>query len=120
MEKEKLEYFRATLTEQLASLVENAARTRVGISGDTEFFADIIDQASFEYERSTQLRIRDRESYLIRKIRHALQNMEDGTFGICEMCGNEISLARLMARPVTQHCIQCKTKMENRERALGL
>lgn len=120
MEKEMLDYFRAILTEQLETLMENAARTRAGISGDTEFFPDLIDRASFEYERNTQLRIRDRESYLIRKIKHALENMEEGSFGICELCGDEISLARLMARPVTQHCIRCKTRLENRERALGL
>ncbi|MBU0986907.1 MAG: TraR/DksA C4-type zinc finger protein, partial [Proteobacteria bacterium] len=70
------------------------------------------DLASFESERGTMLRIRDRESKLIRKIQKALENLKYGDFGICEVCGEEIAIERLIARPVTTHCIKCKTKME--------
>jgi len=66
------------------------------------------------------LRIRDRESKLILKVKKALVRIEIGTFGICEACGEDISFDRLKARPVTTQCIDCKTKEENLEKALGL
>jgi DnaK suppressor protein len=66
------------------------------------------------------LRIRDRENKLIKKIRNALNRIENGTFGVCEECGENISIKRLKARPVTTQCIDCKTKEEASERALGL
>jgi DnaK suppressor protein len=66
------------------------------------------------------LRIRDRENKLIKKIKKALDRIENGTFGICEKCGEDISVKRLKARPVTTHCIDCKTKEEAFEKALGL
>jgi DnaK suppressor protein len=66
------------------------------------------------------LRIRDRESKLIRKIKSALERIENGTFGVCETCGGEISIKRLKARPVTSQCIECKSKEEALEKALGL
>jgi DnaK suppressor protein len=77
---------------------------------------DPLDRASFESEQGTMLRIRDRESKLIRKIQKSLENLENGSFGICEMCEKEIAIERLKARPMTTHCIQCKTKMEALER----
>ena len=66
------------------------------------------------------LRIRDRESKLILKVKKALARIETGTFGICESCGEDISFDRLKARPVTTQCIDCKIKEENLEKALGL
>jgi len=64
--------------------------------------------------------IRDRENKLIKKIRKALDRIEDDTYTICEKCGEDISFAHLKARPVTTQCIDCKTKEETVERALGL
>jgi DnaK suppressor protein len=66
------------------------------------------------------LRIRDREHKLIKKVKKALDRIENGTFGICEKCGEDISLKRLKARPVTTQCIDCKTKEEAFEKALGI
>lgn len=79
-----------------------------------------VDIATLESSRGTMLRLRDRESQLIHKIVAGLHRIEDGTFGICEICDEEISIARLMARPVTSHCIQCKTKIEYGERLLAI
>jgi len=62
------------------------------------------------------LRIRDRERKLISKIQEALQRVEEGTFGICDTCGEEIGEKRLEARPVTTQCIDCKTEAEKKER----
>jgi DnaK suppressor protein len=66
------------------------------------------------------LRIRDREAKLIKKIREALERFENDTYGICETCGEDISIKRLKARPVTTQCIDCKSKEEALEKALGI
>jgi DnaK suppressor protein len=81
--------------------------------------SDPIDRASLEADRDFALRMRDRESKLIRKIKNALVRIEEGTFGICEMCGEPIAVKRLKARPVTTHCIDCKRVMETLERLVG-
>ena len=65
------------------------------------------------------LRIRDRESMLIKKIRKSLEDIENGDYGICEDCGKDISTERLKARPVTSFCIRCKTKRETLEKLTG-
>ncbi len=82
--------------------------------------ADLTDRASFEIDRTFMLRIRDRESKLIKKIKKALERIEDSIFGICERCGEEISIKRLKARPVATLCIECKTKEEKLERVIGI
>jgi DnaK suppressor protein len=66
------------------------------------------------------LRIRDREHKLIKKVKKALDRIESDTFGICDKCGEDISIERLKARPVTTQCIDCKTKEEAFEKALGI
>jgi DnaK suppressor protein len=66
------------------------------------------------------LRIRDREAKLIKKIREALERIENDTYGVCESCGEDISIKRLKARPVTTQCIDCKSKEEALEKALGI
>ena len=112
MRDKDLYFFKQLLTEQLKVLLGQADLTVRGLVGDNERSADPLDRATFESERGTMLRIRDRESKLIRKIQRALENLEDGNYGICEVCEKEIAIERLKARPVTTLCIQCKTKME--------
>jgi DnaK suppressor protein len=119
MKKQDLDYFKILLNDQLAALLDYADHTVKGLLDVTDNMPDFLDRASFESDRSTLLRIRDRESYLIRKIKRALDRLEDGTFGICELCGKEISMERLKVRPVTLHCIKCKIKMEEMEKASG-
>ncbi len=108
--------FKQLLTEQLTELLGQADLTVRGLLDYSERSADLLDRATFESERGTMLRIRDRESKLIRKIQRALENLEDGNYGICEVCEKEIAIERLKARPVTTLCIRCKTKMEALER----
>ncbi len=79
-------------------------------------FPDPTDQATMETDRNFDLRIRDRERKLIKKIDQALNRIKEGTFGICESCGGNISVKRLQARPVTTLCIDCKTAQEIEER----
>ena len=119
MKKEDIEYFKKLLNDQLDVLLNYSEDTVKGLLNFSDNMPDILDRASFESNQSTLLRIRDRESLLIRKIKKALDGLENGTFGICELCGKEISLKRLKARPVTTHCIKCKTKMERIEKASG-
>ena len=120
MKQEDLEYFRNLLTERLNQLLKHADSTVTGMTQPKENFADPTDRASLESDRNFMLRIRDRESKLIKKIKKALGRIENGTFGICEKCGEDISKKRLIARPVTTQCIDCKTKEEAFEKALGL
>ncbi len=116
--KEDLEYFQGILQKQLDDLVRGAGRT---VDDMTEIetktsFPDPTDRASMESDRNFELRIRDRERKLINKIRKALEKIEDGTFGFCEVCGEPIEFKRLEARPVTTHCIECKTSAEEEEK----
>jgi DnaK suppressor protein len=120
MKKEDLEYFHTLLTERLNELLKHADSTVTGMTQPKENFADPTDRASHEAERSFELRIRDREHKLIKKIKKALERIENGTFGRCETCEEEISIERLKARPVTTQCIECKTREEDMENALGL
>ena len=116
MDKERLEIFRELLNERLKTLLEEAEKTVSGMTNDKDTFPDPTDRANLETDRNFLLRIRDRERKLILKIKEALARIDDGTFGICEECGEEISEERLKARPVTTLCIQCKTKAEEEEK----
>ncbi len=120
MEKKDIEYFREVLTNHLEELLNHADDTVAGMTTPEENFPDPTDRASLEADRNFMLRIRDRENKLIKKIRKALDRIENNTFVVCEKCGEDISFARLKARPVTTHCIDCKTKEEATEETLGL
>ena len=85
------------------------------LTDSNEVFADPADRATAESDRSFTLRIRDRERRLIRKIQAALQRIDDGSYGVCDDCGEEIGVPRLKARPVTKLCINCKSKQEEDE-----
>jgi len=119
MDREELDYFRKLLTGRLAALSKGATETVSGMSEGDQGTGDPTDQATAEGDRELLLRMRDRDWKLTGKIREALDRIEDGTYGICEVCGNEISERRLMARPVTTLCIECKTEQEADERRRG-
>jgi DnaK suppressor protein len=116
MDTEKKEYFRGILQEEMRMLLEEAGKTVSEMTADNTNFPDPNDRATQESDRTFELRIRDRERKLINKIKEALERIEDDTFGVCEMCGEEISEARLKARPVTTLCIDCKTEQEKKEK----
>jgi len=116
MEKKRLAYFKELLTKRLEVLLNEAEKTVTGMTNDKNTFPDPTDRANLETDRNFLLRIRDRERKLILKIKEALARIEDGTFGICEECGEEISEERLKARPMTTLCIECKTKAEAEEK----
>ena len=116
MEQEQIDQFRKILQQQLDDLLREAGRTVSEMTDEKANFPDPTDRASLESDRNFELRIRDRERKLIMKIREALERIEDGEFGICESCEEEISEARLKARPVTTLCIDCKTEQERQEK----
>lgn len=120
MKKKDIEYFKDLLTNRHEELLNHAGDTVSGMTTQKENFPDPTDRASLESERNFMLRIRDREHKLIKKIKKTLKRIEDGTFGICESCGEDISIKRLKARPVTSLCIDCKSKEEALEKALGI
>jgi len=120
MNKKDLKFFEELLHKRLKELLSHADETVSGMTEQKENFPDPTDRATLESDRNFMLRIRDREHKLIKKVKKALDRIENGTFGICEKCGEDISIERLKARPVTTQCIDCKTKEEAFEKALGI
>ena len=120
LSKKDQKYFKVLLNEKLDGLLQEATKTVSGMTDHRETFPDPTDRATLESERNFTLRIRDRERKLISKINEALTRLEQGTFGICEECGEDISNERLKARPVTTLCIDCKKKQENEEKLKGI
>ena len=116
MEENMFETFKTLLLDQKRQLIEQAnqtvSRESNGAQGQLADFADI---ASLESDRTFHLRLRDRERKLVQKIDQALDRIEDGTFGLCERCGEDIGEERLKARPVTTFCSNCKTRLEEGE-----
>lgn len=117
MEKSKLRYYKKILEKHLAALADEAKETVGEMVDDDDTFPDPNDRATLESDRNFVLRIRDRERKLKVKIEQALERIADGTFGICESCGEDISEERLKARPVTTLCITCKEEQEKQEKA---
>ena len=116
MADEKLEFFKKLLQQWLEDLRSEAGGTVKDMSGLGDLFPDPMDRASLESDRNFLLRVRDRERKLMAKIQEALKRIDDGSFGMCEECGCEISEGRLQARPVTTLCIDCKEEQENKEK----
>jgi len=119
MAPEDLDYFRALLESWLKELLDRADGTAEALRESVDNLPDPMDRAIFEADRNFMLRIRDRESSLIKKIRESLDDIETGEFGICERCGKDISIGRLRARPVARHCIKCKTLIERTEKLMA-
>ncbi|HLC17866.1 MAG TPA: RNA polymerase-binding protein DksA [Thermodesulfobacteriota bacterium] len=118
MEQERLEHFKVLLNHKLEELLSGAEKAVSGMSEPMEDnFPDPSDRASHETDRNFLLRVKDRERKLITKIKEALGKIDDGTYGVCDLCGEEISEKRLEARPVTTCCIECKKEEEEQEKA---
>ena len=109
--------FKKLLESQRDELVGNAQKTLSGdIHLDPDDFPNEIDAASSEMNLAFQGRLRERERGLIGKIEQALKKIEDGVYGECESCGEQITLKRIEARPVAKLCIDCKAEQEAIER----
>ena len=119
LKQEKMETYKALLQQKINELLSEAGETVSEMTNGKENYPDPNDRASLESDRNFELRIRDRERKLIMKMQEAIKRIEDGVFGMCEVCSGPISEKRLMARPVTTLCIDCKTKQEKLEKLKG-
>ena len=112
-------HFRMILNAWRNELMEEVDRTVVHMKDDAASFPDPNDRASQESEFSLELRARDRERKLIKKINESLRMLDNNEYGYCEKCGVEIGIRRLEARPTATMCIECKTLQEVRENQNG-
>ena len=119
MNKEQLEHFRNILNSWKRDLMEEVDRTVSHMKDEAANFPDPNDRATQEEEFSLELRTRDRERKLIRKIDEALKRVEDGSYGYCLETGEEIGVKRLEARPVATLTLEAQERRERRERQYG-
>ncbi len=116
MKKRELECIRKMLKGQLEELTQKSDEAIARLLHSTVQSADPLDRTAQQLERDFMLHMLDRENKLIMKIKKALRKIEDQSFGICEICGEEIDIERLKSRPVTELCIGCKTHQERLEK----
>ena len=119
MSPKQLDHFRSILHDIKLGLGEDIDRTVHTMQDEATVFADPNDRASQESDVSLELRNRDRERKLIKKIEEMLAKIDSGDYGYCEKCGVEIGLNRLEARPTATLCIDCKTLDEIREKQVA-
>jgi DnaK suppressor protein len=119
MDAKDIAYFRELLERMLQDILKKGEETIEDMTDTVEVYADPADRATVESDRSFTLRLRDRERRLIKKIQEAIERIDDGSYGACEECGEDIGVPRLKARPVTTLCIKCKSKEEAEEDLRG-
>ena len=119
MNDQQLDHFRKILSDWKAELSQDIDRTVHTMQDEVTMFADPPDRASQESDMALELRNRDRERKLIKKIDETLGKIDAREYGYCESCGIEIGLKRLEARPTATLCIDCKTLDEIRERQIA-
>jgi len=118
MNPAQLEFFRVRLSTMRDELLENAASTGANLR-ENELVADPADRATVEEEHALELRVRDRERKLVKKIEETLDRIKADDYGFCDKCGIEIGIQRLEARPTATLCIDCKTLEELREKQVA-
>ena len=119
MSTRQLAHFRKILETLKMELSEDIDRTVHTMQDEATVFADPNDRASQETDIAIELRNRDRERKLIKKINETLARIESGDYGFCDKCGVEIGIKRLEARPTARLCIDCKTLDEMNERQMA-
>lgn len=119
MSDAQLAHFKKILEAWRNQLREEVDRTKTHMQDEAANFPDPVDRASQEEEFALELRTRDRERKLIKKIEKTLGLIEIDDFGFCKTCGIEIGIRRLEARPTADQCIDCKTLSEIKEKQLG-
>jgi len=108
-----VERFRQVLGNMLETLMDNSRDSLAAISQDVAAYADATDRASAESDRQLTLLMRERDRQAIGEIHEALDRVKDGEYGICQECGEEIGLARLLAQPTATLCVHCKALLED-------
>ena len=119
MSEEQLTHFKSILSAWRNQLREEVDRTKLHMQDEAANFPDPVDRAAQEEEFSIELRTRDRERKLIKKIEKTLRLIDEDDFGFCNSCGIEIGIRRLEARPTADLCVDCKTLAEIKEKQSG-
>ena len=119
MSKLQISHFKKILNDWKVELSSELSRTVSHMQTDVTTYADPNDRASQESEMALELRNRDRERKLIKKINETLKNIDEDEYGYCMGCGEEIGLNRLQARPTATLCIDCKTLQEIKEKQMA-
>ena len=119
MDDKQLQKFKDQLEDMKSKIMTDVEQTLSEMTSQSGNIPDPNDRATIESDRNFELRIRDRERKLMNKVEEALVRIDDGEYGVCDSCGEDISIKRLEARPVAKFCIDCKTKQEQREKAQG-
>ena len=117
MKKKEIERFKKILLERKNAIIQTAETTRESaLAVEQADLPDEVDLASSETGQALNLRLRDRELVLMKKIDKTIAKIDEGDFGVCERCGEDIGLKRLEARPVAELCIRCKEELEKVEK----
>ena len=119
MNEDQLAHFKIILQKWSESLVQEVNRTVGHMQEDASNFSDPADRATQEEEFTLELRARDRERKLIRKIEKTIARVDADDYGFCDACGIEIGLQRLEVRPTAELCIDCKATQEIKERQIA-
>ena len=119
MNENQVKHFQDILNEWKRTLIEEVSRTVSHMKSEVKNLSDPSDRATQEEEFALELRTRDRERLLIRKIEKTLSLTESDDYGYCQACGIEIGLQRMEARPTAEYCIDCKTTQEIKERQMA-
>ena len=119
MNEKQEEHFRAILTAWRDELISETSRTVLHMQDEAANLPDPNDRASQETDRTLELRTRDRERKLIKKINESMDMIDSGDYGFCDTCGVDIGIRRLEARPTATQCIDCKSLSEIREKQLA-
>ena len=119
MNKQNLKYFKRRLSAQFQDLSSGSDCNLDDLKAPDEHRADPLDQAAHTTEKNFSHHLCSRTNAVISEIERALQDIEAGIYGICDLCNEEIPIKRLKAKPMTRHCIDCQTKLENEQKLTG-
>jgi DnaK suppressor protein len=120
MKKKDLNHLKKMLVQQLMDLLNRSDCSLNGLEETDGNLSDLLDRASQISEREFSHHLCSREKLYLRRIERSLQDIEDGVYGLCEQCEEEIAFARLKARPTARYCINCKTQLEKMEKLTGV
>jgi DnaK suppressor protein len=119
MNDKQLEFFRTILEAQKADLLSNAGETTEHLREDTTIVPDPADRATIEEEHALELRTRDRERKLLKKISQSISRIESGEYGFCDETGEPIGLGRLLARPTATLSLEAQQRRELKQKMFG-
>jgi DnaK suppressor protein len=119
MNEKQIDYFRACLTAQKDDLLSNAGETTEHLREDTSIVPDPADRATIEEEHALELRTRDRERKLLKKISQSLSRLDSGEYGFCDETGEPIGLPRLLARPTATLSLEAQQRRELKQKMFG-